>query len=116
LFSMYLDRAEEEDKKVVERWKGDADGILVFTGLFSATVAAFLVGTYQNLQPNPQDTSAFYLASIYQVLAASNGDSKAIPFPLTPPPDPSKFKPPTSAIWVNALWFPASSSASPAPC
>jgi hypothetical protein len=30
LFSMYLDRAEEEDKKAAERWKGDADGILVF--------------------------------------------------------------------------------------
>ena len=29
------------------------------TGLFSATVAAFLVGTYQTLQPSPQDTSTF---------------------------------------------------------
>ena len=27
---MYLDRAEEEDRRVAERWKGDADGILVF--------------------------------------------------------------------------------------
>jgi hypothetical protein len=30
LFSMYLDRAEEEDKKMADGWKGDADGILVF--------------------------------------------------------------------------------------
>jgi hypothetical protein len=30
LFSMYLDRAEEEDRRVAESWKGDADGILVF--------------------------------------------------------------------------------------
>jgi hypothetical protein len=30
---MYLDRAEEEDKKAAERWKGDADGILVFVRL-----------------------------------------------------------------------------------
>ncbi len=27
---MYNDRAEEEDKKMAESWKGDADGILVF--------------------------------------------------------------------------------------
>ena len=27
---MYLDRAEEEDNKMVESWKGDAEGILVF--------------------------------------------------------------------------------------
>jgi hypothetical protein len=30
---MYLDRAEEEDRKSTERWKGDADGILVFVRL-----------------------------------------------------------------------------------
>ena len=27
---MYLERAEEEDKKMAERWKGDAEGMLVF--------------------------------------------------------------------------------------
>ena len=33
LFSMYLDRAIEDDKKMVERWKGTTDGILVFVSL-----------------------------------------------------------------------------------
>ena len=32
LFSMYLERAEEEDVKRAESWKGDADGMLVFVG------------------------------------------------------------------------------------
>jgi len=27
---MYLDRAIAEDKKMVESWKGDAEGMLVF--------------------------------------------------------------------------------------
>ena len=30
LFSMYLDMADEEDNKMTESWKGDADGMLVF--------------------------------------------------------------------------------------
>ena len=30
LFSMYLDLAGEEDEKMTESWKGDADGILIF--------------------------------------------------------------------------------------
>jgi hypothetical protein len=30
LFSMYLDRAEKQDKKMTDRWKSDADGILIF--------------------------------------------------------------------------------------
>jgi hypothetical protein len=33
IFSMYLDMAEEEDKKMAEGWKADADGILIFVRL-----------------------------------------------------------------------------------
>ena len=33
LFSMYLDRSNEENKKLVEGWKGDADGMLIFVSL-----------------------------------------------------------------------------------
>ena len=41
IFSMYLERAEEEDKKMVENWKADADGILIFVRLHFQTL--FLV-------------------------------------------------------------------------
>jgi hypothetical protein len=30
IFSMYLEMAAEEDKKMAENWKADADGILIF--------------------------------------------------------------------------------------
>ena len=33
IFSMYLEMAEEEDKKLAERWQANADGILIFVGL-----------------------------------------------------------------------------------
>ena len=33
IFSMYLEMATEEDKKIVENWKADADGILIFVRL-----------------------------------------------------------------------------------
>ena len=33
LFSMYLDRAIEDDKKMVEGWKSNTDGILIFVSL-----------------------------------------------------------------------------------
>ena len=52
----------------------------------------------QDLQQNPQDTSNFYLANIYQATINPNiSDSH----PASPPP----FSPPNSAVWVNALWF-----------
>jgi hypothetical protein len=31
---MYLEKAEEEDKKMAERWKADADSILVFVSCY----------------------------------------------------------------------------------
>ncbi len=34
IFSMYLEMATEEDKKMVEGWKADADGILIFVRLY----------------------------------------------------------------------------------
>jgi hypothetical protein len=33
LFSMYLRRATEEDRKMADSWKGYADGMLVFVSL-----------------------------------------------------------------------------------
>lgn len=68
------------------------------TGLFSVTVAQLLASSLQNLQPNPQNASTFYLARIYQLTPGSNASSIPLPF------NPSTFVPPTSALWVNALW------------
>ncbi|KAH8977169.1 hypothetical protein EDB92DRAFT_2108900 [Lactarius akahatsu] len=99
IFSMYLEMASEEDKKMTEGWKADADGILIFTGLFSAAVASLISVSIQDIRPNPQDTSNFYLANIYQTVSNSNQSN----IPLLPSPPP--FSPPTYAVWVNSLWF-----------
>jgi hypothetical protein len=40
IFSMYLEMATEEDKRMVENWKADADGILIFVRL-SLLVSCF---------------------------------------------------------------------------
>ncbi|KAH9016855.1 hypothetical protein EDB85DRAFT_699038 [Lactarius pseudohatsudake] len=97
---MYSERATEDDQKMAESWKADAEGILVFTGLFSAAVASLISVSIQDIRPNPQDTSNFYLANIYQTLA-DPGSNVSSPLPASPPP----FSPPNYAIWVNALWF-----------
>jgi hypothetical protein len=72
------------------------------TGLFSAAVAALLSVTVQDLRPNSQDTSAFYLGNIYEVLADPNVTRASIPSPVAKPPP---FSPPRYAVWVNILWF-----------
>ncbi|KAI0260857.1 hypothetical protein BC834DRAFT_503175 [Gloeopeniophorella convolvens] len=89
IFSFFLERAEKDDDKMTESWKGDADGILVFTGLFSATVATFLGISLQSLTQNSQDTSAFYLARLYQLSTPDNGNAST-PSLHSPTPHPSR--------------------------
>ncbi|KAH9987294.1 hypothetical protein BJV74DRAFT_774142, partial [Russula compacta] len=104
LFSMYLSRAEKFDKEQSESWKGNADSILVFTGLFSATVAGFIIEGYKNLMLDPSNATVSILAQMSQQLAGlSNGTyvSAFDPAVLTGSP----FSPSASAVWVNALWF-----------
>ncbi|KAH9978279.1 hypothetical protein BJV74DRAFT_141939 [Russula compacta] len=101
IFSMYSKIAEEEDNKMTDRWTKDADGILIFTGLFSASVAALLAVSIQDLIPNSQDTSAFYLEKIFEQLYL-NVTPSSIPSNI---PRPPPFSPPRYAIWVNSLWF-----------
>ena len=55
----------------------------------------------QDIQQNPQDTSNFYLANIYQATIDPNSSIISTSSPLFPPP----FSPPNHAVWVNALWF-----------
>ncbi|KAI9440628.1 hypothetical protein H4582DRAFT_2212061 [Lactarius indigo] len=83
LFSMYNERAKVHDEKMAESWKGDAEGILVFTGLFSAAVAQLLPSispTYISSPPVRMCRPSYF------------------------PPDPAAFVPPTTAIWVSTLW------------
>ena len=57
--------------------------------------------TVQDLRPNIQDTSAFYLKNIYQFLADPNVTNSSISPPVAEPP----FSPKRYTIWVNVLWF-----------
>jgi hypothetical protein len=57
----------------------------------------------QDLQPNSQDTSAFYLANIYQLLSKEDGSQVVIPPSLSDPT--ASFTAPASAVWVNSLWI-----------
>ena len=117
---MYCKVAQEDDNKITERCQKDTDGTLVFvsprvdsdptvrvnwriqTGLFAATVGTLLTISIPDLKPNSQDTSAFYLENIYQLLANPNASNATIPSTLIKAPS---FSPPKYAVWVNSLWF-----------
>ncbi|KAH9980789.1 hypothetical protein BJV74DRAFT_981447 [Russula compacta] len=75
--------------------------MVIFNGLFSAVVAALAAVFIQDLRPNSQDQSAFYLEKMYQLQADPNV-SRPLTTSVVQPP---AFSPPGYAIWVNSLWF-----------
>lgn len=81
-------------------------------GLFSAILTAFLVQTYPQLQPDSSSTTNELLAATNQLLIqglVSHGTSFYIPPTVNSTMsfilDSQPFTPPTSARWINALFF-----------
>ncbi|KAH9071518.1 hypothetical protein EDB83DRAFT_253679 [Lactarius deliciosus] len=102
LWMLYLTEAEKEDKEITENWKGDTEGILVFTGLFSATVATFIIESYKQLSHDSGDTTNALLTQISQQLANT---SNVTPFAGVGAQNSLPFKPTASAVRVNVMWF-----------
>ncbi|KAJ7132695.1 hypothetical protein C8R46DRAFT_1140574 [Mycena filopes] len=99
LWTVYVSEAEKYDKSLVESWKSDMEGMLIFAGLFSASLTAFLIESYKTLVPDSGDTTMLLLAQISQQLAAS---SSGTVFNLVPP---APFTPLASSLACNVLWF-----------
>ncbi|KAI0287499.1 hypothetical protein BC826DRAFT_917088, partial [Russula brevipes] len=99
MWSEYLEDAKDYDTEVADAWKENAEGVLVFTGLFSATVASFILDSYKKLSPDPGDQTTFLLGQLSNQLAGfANG--------TYPPAQPYSSPPPSaSIIWVNVLWL-----------
>jgi hypothetical protein len=68
------------------------------TGLFSATVAAFIIEFYKKLSPDSGNQTVALLGQISQQL--SNFPNGTFPITAIQPSPPS-----ASMIWVNAMWL-----------
>ncbi|KAJ7150779.1 hypothetical protein C8R46DRAFT_498007 [Mycena filopes] len=99
LWAVYVSEAEKYDKGLVESWKSDMEGMLIFAGLFSASLTAFLIESYKTLIPDSGDTTVLLLSQISQQLAAASNGTVFHLVPLAP------FTPLASSLVCNTLWF-----------
>ncbi|KAK7013967.1 hypothetical protein R3P38DRAFT_2639017 [Favolaschia claudopus] len=99
IWSVYVSEAEKYDQALVESWTSDMAGLLIFAGLFSAILTAFLIESYKTLMPDSDEEMVHLLTQIsMQLSGIANGSSiDALP----PPP----FDPPMSSLVCNLLWF-----------
>ncbi|TDL24449.1 hypothetical protein BD410DRAFT_89336 [Rickenella mellea] len=94
IWKTYITEAVEFDKSVVDSWNEDLDVLLIFAGLFSAVLTAFIIESRKDLQEDYQKTSAALLRTL--ATNAVNGTHSTLP---------QAFRPAGTALWVNALWF-----------
>ncbi|KZV71708.1 hypothetical protein PENSPDRAFT_720786, partial [Peniophora sp. CONT] len=99
-WALYLKNADSKDTERSQRWKGDTEGILVFTGLFASTVATFVVVSYPLLTPGGGGDETIIL--LRQLVTLTNGGE---PLDLAGLRIIETMSPSTSALFINALWF-----------
>ncbi|KIP08575.1 hypothetical protein PHLGIDRAFT_57566, partial [Phlebiopsis gigantea 11061_1 CR5-6] len=93
---------QDSDEAKIRDVKEDIDTLLVFAGLFSAVLSAFLVETYQALQPDSQQQ----IISLLQVISSQNYSfSAGMLNVISPAAIPPPFHAPIWALRVNGLWF-----------
>ncbi|KAJ7111299.1 hypothetical protein C8R44DRAFT_742424 [Mycena epipterygia] len=99
LWAVYISEAENYDKALVDSWKSDMEGLLIFAGLFSASLTAFLVESYKTLTPDQGTITIAVLAQISRQLDARFNASSVDVSSL------ERFTPPPSSLACNILWF-----------
>ncbi|KAF7358516.1 hypothetical protein MVEN_00902500 [Mycena venus] len=99
VWKVYRDKVNERDADLLDGWNKTLDILLLFAGLFSAVSTAFVIESYQNLQPDFTEYTAN--ATLFMALTLAGSVNVTLPM-LQFPQD---FTPDSSARWINVLWF-----------
>ncbi|KAI0716801.1 hypothetical protein C8Q76DRAFT_673137 [Earliella scabrosa] len=93
--------------ELVVRWREEMDTLLVYAGLFSAVLTAFVVESYPLLQPDSSDPTVAMLQQISTQLNSFRIDPPFVNSTQTVQHilEDQTFNAPLSAVWINTLWF-----------
>ncbi|OCH84573.1 hypothetical protein OBBRIDRAFT_741355, partial [Obba rivulosa] len=101
--------ARSHDEELAKAWKEEIDALLVFAGLFSGVLTAFIVVVYPLLNPTPTpDVNTAILLRIsaqLDTISAPRGSVESIQPASMQSTSPSSGQP--SSVWtlISCLWF-----------
>ncbi|KAH9833043.1 uncharacterized protein C8Q71DRAFT_250072 [Rhodofomes roseus] len=101
-WKIYVDRASQADEHSFKAWNLQMHNRILFAALFSAVLAAFVLESYQNLQPDPNSASVDLLQQILPTLQSNGRLSHAT---LNTSSAPGNFQPSSTDVCINALWY-----------
>ncbi|KAJ7436629.1 hypothetical protein FB451DRAFT_955402, partial [Mycena latifolia] len=96
IWKLYMDQAKVSDDNLTNVFNSDLDPLLIFAGLFSAILSAFLIEVRKGLEEDLQNITNTLL-----VILIENQRNATVPQFS----GPSRFQPTSSSRWVNGLWF-----------
>ncbi|KAI9437911.1 hypothetical protein BJY52DRAFT_567169 [Lactarius psammicola] len=109
MWSLHMKEAKSHDEARIQSLKEDMDGVLIFAGLFSASLTSFIIDKIHDLRVDPTQQLVYYQQQNVALLAQiSNQVSSIAPqvsIPFTPPLPFPNFTPKSSDVRVNAFWF-----------
>ncbi|KAI0281952.1 hypothetical protein BGY98DRAFT_912920 [Russula aff. rugulosa BPL654] len=109
LWTLFRDEAKSHDDSRIVTLKDDMESSLIFAGLFSAALTAFVVDSKQNLTPSPADETVYYLRQhstiLSQISVQLSSIAPQVSIPSTPPPPFPVYNPSASDVRVNVFWF-----------
>ncbi|KAJ7330278.1 hypothetical protein DFH08DRAFT_641001, partial [Mycena albidolilacea] len=91
IWKFYMEEARIFNRRLADTFNGDLDTLLIFAGLFSAILTAFLIEIRKGLQEDLQDRTNDLLI----VLIQNQHNLTALP----------AFTSTLASRWVNGLWF-----------
>ncbi|KAJ7240215.1 hypothetical protein C8J57DRAFT_946296, partial [Mycena rebaudengoi] len=97
VWKLYMVLADSFDKNMADLFNSDLDPLLIFAGLFSGIVSAFLIEIRKGLQEDLQSITN----SLLMVLIQNERNLGVAP----PIPQSTAFVPALFSRWVNGLWI-----------
>ncbi|CAL1717052.1 unnamed protein product [Somion occarium] len=98
---------KQYDESMIKNWKEDIDTVLVFAGLFSAVLTAFIVELYRQLQYDPAEATALLLQQISTQVSLLGTDAiQNFTVQTYAGPD-AVFTPDADYVTINTTWFAA---------
>ncbi|KAJ7909332.1 hypothetical protein B0H13DRAFT_1714890, partial [Mycena leptocephala] len=96
IWHLYMEQAKISDDNLARIFNSDLDPLLIFAGLFSAILSAFLIEIRKGLEEDLQSITNSLLIILIENQHNSAGPQIS---------GPSSFEPTSASRWVNGLWF-----------
>ncbi|KAJ7894829.1 hypothetical protein B0H13DRAFT_1512865, partial [Mycena leptocephala] len=102
LWAVYVSEADKYDKALVESWKSDMDGLLIFMNHKAALLCHCGDFPPRELQDAQQRLWRSYRPSLTQISQQLTASANHSTFNVSPP---TSFTPAVASLICNALWF-----------